>query len=137
MHVINLVVGDWSDDGHGKTSTYTYEVNIPQEDIQKYYTAGATPEQHKVINTIADDYEDTKLNDDHIKVLRELGYPVDSMEWATDNQNDDEPYITEEEFVDLYWHIVGNGLPKDVNLIYSEIEPINANINIGGYGFFY
>lgn len=137
MHVINLVVGDWSGDGHSKTSTYTFETNLTPQAVKQYYQFGATKEQHFVINTIAKDYEDTKLNEDHIRVLRELDYPVDSMEWATDNQNDDEPYITEEEFVDLYWHIVSRGNPVLCPIVYKRVDDINANINIGGYGFFY
>ncbi len=132
MYTINIVVGDWSDDGHGKTETFVFECSHSPEDVQTAHTKGITAEQHKVIDTIAEEYEDQTLTEDHIRVLEEIGFDVAHMEFRNADSEFDEPYITNDEFVNLYWHIVKRG-----NTEITHSHKIAASITIGGYGFFY
>ena len=37
MNKYKLVIGDWSDDGHGKCEDFLFEVNKPLEEIQQAY----------------------------------------------------------------------------------------------------
>ncbi len=131
MHTINIVVGDWSGDGHGKTKTYIFECSHSPKDVQVAYESGATREQHRIINTIATHYDDNVLTENHIATLKELEYDFEMLE-CFGEFSDDAKYLNTDEYVDIYWHIVKRGNPE---ITYNEIK--GRNITIGGYGFFY
>lgn len=59
--MINLVLGDDSGDGHGRTETVTIRSNIDKEEVSKAYKAGVNVTGIDVENDVANDYEDSLL----------------------------------------------------------------------------
>ena len=132
MQIVNLVLGDWSNDGHGKTEVRSFYCSHSAAEIKAAYAIAIT--NNRALKDIADDYEDAVLTDEHIDALTAISFPVDTMEWfGEDNQTDDESaYITKDEFVDLFWHLVKIG---NSEITHTHVGD-NITVNIGGYGFF-
>ena len=131
MYTVNLIVGDWSDDGHGKVTMHSFITNLTPDQVRYCHSVGATPAQHVVLDTIASDYEDTVLTPPQLEVLKQLGFPVEKLAF---NEEKEEPNITEDEYIELYWHVVSRGNPYLSPVRYTRVE--TNDITIGGYGFF-
>lgn len=126
MEVVNIIVGDWSDDGHGKTETFAIKSNITRDEIDKAYTqAIKTYPKLNAFDSICEDYEDNSIPEDLLDELKLLGYqPPKWME--------KEFRVSREEFVDIYLFIVKLGNPA------FEYSHVNHNeLTIGGYGLFW
>lgn len=69
-----IVVGDWSDDGHGKTETFIYEVDCNNKEVlfkafqRNIRTIGFDPA------SVCDEYEDYEWPEDVVSRLEELGF---------------------------------------------------------------
>lgn len=80
MGQFNVVIGDWSDDGHGKSDTFTVEVPdwFTPEIIKANYDAnvdiwGFSP------SDFASEYEDYHINSDHALMLLRAGLDEDAL----------------------------------------------------------
>lgn len=126
MAVVNLIVGDWSDDGHGKTETYAIESNIERNEITHAYNKAL--KQNPKLNDfeqLCEGYEDSSIPEEFLDELKRLGYQAPA--WM-----EKELRISRDEFVDIYLFIVKVGNPA------FEYSKVRANeINIGGYGLFW
>lgn len=126
--LINLVVGDWSNDGHGKTATFAYNVtgvSSTQEVI----------DAHKVGCEIlgieltqwggfpyCQDYEDDSFPAEIAEKLNLSDY----------NETDEEMIgLFPESFAELYTKIVQVGNP---GITFELLR--GTEIDIGGYGLF-
>ena len=119
-NVTNLVIGDWSDDGHGKTATITIKSNLTSKGIEKAFKVGAK----KIgvdITSLCEDYEDYGLPDEAIAKLKKAGYEGDEEEGFLE--------AGYESFAAIYLFTVKIG---DPSFEYKEVD--GKNINIGGYG---
>lgn len=133
--LIQLVLGDWSNDGHGKTDSVFIESNLTAQQIQDAYVAAMNKlPALKCLNTLAEDYEDSELSNDHITALREAGYPIDKFvkEYEEGYGDDCTPSVDKESYTDIYLFIVLVGNPEFKHEVVSLDD-----INIGGYGLFY
>jgi len=154
MKQMYLVLGDWSDDGHGKYEKILLEVNKSVEEVQNAYKASCkltgisfsngnedyTERARKYGEAekyqIAVEYEQADLTNETEEILIKHNCPSEILETYKE-----EPYINS--FVSLWLWFVSLSLPdikyelgKD-----SDIPNINGywdkNLNAGfGYGLF-
>ena len=155
MEQMYLVIGDWSDDGHGKYKKILLEVNKSVEEVQNAYKASCkltgisfnsgnedyTEKGREIYGEaekyqIAVEYEDADLTNETEEILVKHGCPSDILETYKE-----EPYI--DSFVSLWLWFVSLSLP-DIKYELgqdSNIPNINGywdkNLNAGfGYGLF-
>lgn len=134
-----LVVGDWSDDGHGKTEKFLIESNKPIQEVRAAYNKGCKIAGFDLTESACINYLDNTIPPDILKKL--YGVLPDFVKtwlFCADTFNADlhlsVPYDIEcaEFFADIWIQIaqLGDG---DLHLEYHhEVE----SINIGGYGVF-
>ena len=123
-HIIDLVVGDWSGDGHCQTATISIRSNLSKQELLYAYEKG---QKISGIGEICEEYEDTAVSKEVLETLFSLGVPDDLFVI----EEDDVAYISTDEYVFIYLFIAGLGTP---HFKYEFVE--NDRINIGGYGLF-
>jgi len=133
MATINLVVGDWSDDGHGRTETITINTNLTRSEVQRAYKAGVELIGVDLTKEVCRDYEDHKIDDDTWKKFREAGLTkTDVPVWEEEDFEDiSSLWVCPKSFAYLYCFIVKKG---DSSFEFKVVE--NKDLNIGGYGLF-
>lgn len=133
-NIITLVLGDWSDDGHGKTDTINIKSNLDKKDMEKAYEAGTKKLGFDFCGYVAEDYEDNKLDDEKWNKLKELGYQNEALEDEAEKYNDGEISLWTDSYTDIYLFIVKLGNDKfEFEYLVGEQNP---QIRIGGYGLF-
>src|SRR5574338_1441101 len=135
-HVITLILGDWSGDGHDKRETINIKSNLDKDAIMKAYEAGTQKLGFDFCAEVAEEYEDNKLSEEKWKKLLEMGYQDGSgLEEEAKEYNDGEISLWTDSFADIYLFIVklGNEEFKFEYLTGAQ----NPQIKIGGYGLFY
>jgi len=145
-NTISLVLGDPSDDGHGKTDTFVIKSNLDQKDIEAAYKKGSEKLGFNLINEVCEEYEDSLLPKDKIDILVKNGFTIDNLMSSSDYDREDaeEAFeddessgfnINSEYFANTYLFIVKLG-NKDFQ--YEMLKgKLNPTIDIGGYGLFY
>lgn len=78
-----IVIGDWSKDGHNQSDNFTFECNVEEADIKKAYLKAVKKsgislhDAHGRANSkaraICCDYEDNKLDDKAVELLKAIG----------------------------------------------------------------
>jgi len=154
MNKMYLVLGDWSDDGHGKSEKVLVEVNKTVEEVQNAYKDSCkltgisfngnedyteTGRHWEIANKyrIAVEYEDYKLSDAVLEVLEKFKCPKEIIE----NYNE-EAY--EGNYIPLWFWFIGLYLPDLDYKIIKEGDGIpcingywDKNLNVGfGYGLY-
>lgn len=120
--IINLVLGDWSHDGHGMTETVTIESNFGISQIQKAYKAGVKLLGVDLVKDVCEQYEESEMLAEHYEVFKDSGI-----------LDPDDSWIDSDTFAKLYLWTARMGNPE---LIYSVLPWDKASIQIGGYGLF-
>ena len=71
---IQIEIGDWSGDGHGKCQTFTFESNLPIEEVREAYFAAR--EQHPEIcpESFCAEYEDYDIPKKVRDRAKQLGF---------------------------------------------------------------
>lgn len=128
MNTINLVLGDWSHDGHGKSETVTIETNLTVKQIANAYKKGSKKIGFDLTEEVASEYEDSSLPIDVVDSLNDAGFDVEK---EVGMYNDELDSLDTDNFVKIYLFIVGVGAPS---FKYKIVH--NVDINIGGYGLF-
>lgn len=123
-NTINLVVGDWSDVGHGKTEAVTIESNLTTEELKKAYKKATKLLGFDLVEHCCEDYEDNKLSENVISKLESCGIDTTLL-----LEGDDQ--ISYETWPELYCQVCKLGNPT-----FEWIFVANDAINIGGYGLF-
>ncbi len=155
MNRMYLVLGDWSDDGHGKSEKLLIESNKTVEEIQNAYkdsckltgiSFNGDNEDYTQTNRfwvessnyrIAVEYEEPKLTSEVLEVLEKFKCPKGIIE----NYNE-EPYYRS--YIDLWDWFVKLSLPDLEFNIVKEDDGIpcingywNKNLNVSfGYGLY-
>jgi hypothetical protein len=126
-NTINLVVGDWSDDGHGKTDSYTIQTKTTRLELEKAFKKGQKIIGFNLDEDVCAEYEEYELKESEADKIREHlpNFNIDDL--------DDGCYMDSESFAILYMEIAKLGDPT----IEYEIADNENSINIGGYGLFY
>ena len=166
MNKMYLVLGDWSDDGHGKHDKVLLQSNISVNEIQNAYKASCKltgvsfndNDDYTESNRSWEDrgeyqvcveYENNTLSDTVFKVLTKFGLTKKLLNsFGTEDMmgEDDEICLYEESYVNLWIWFVKLSLPKDAVIekvdVKDEIPVINGywnkNLNVQfGYGLYY
>lgn len=126
--LLELVIGDWSDDGYGKTDKVLYRTNSNKKCIMEAYDVGTEKLGFNLVEDTCRDYEDNDLTKEQYEALKALGFSAEEEGYLKEDY--DKVSINCYEFADAYVRIVKLGNPA----IEIEIEPTNT-INL--YGLFY
>ena len=121
-YIVNLIVGDWSLDGHNQTSSVTIESNLSKSEIKEAYKAGTAIVGFDLSSKVCIEYEDYKISEEHLSKLEKCGITVEL----------DDGDLNAETFALIYLDIAKLGNPDSEFVIVSS----KAAINIGGYGLF-
>lgn len=143
--LVNLVLGDWSGDGHEKTDSVTYKVNLSETELKASFETGLSildnnkdgVKRRGYSLPICEDYEDSRLPADFLVKLKACGLdPIDYIdEWSAEDylqDPDSGASVDRNQFAKLWLDVakLGNAI-----LEYEEVQM--PHINIGGYGLFY
>ncbi len=130
---IQLVIGDWSGDGHEITRSVTAHSNIPADELKAAYDLGVKATGVDLTRDVCSDYRDSSLSAEVLAKLVAAGYAIPGMENLSGNEIfDDTQYLDPEEFAGIWLFIARKGNPElRVDLVEND-----ARINIGGYGLF-
>jgi hypothetical protein len=131
-HAVNLVVGDWSDDGHGKTETVMIMSNFDQKQIRAAYKKGVKTLGLDVAEHVCEDYEDSILSLKDYKTLSDKGFIFSKEIKKIVEKKNDEIYVDTDLFVKMYLFVVKLGEPT---FEYEIPKPLQC-VEIGGYGLF-
>ena len=146
MNKMYLVIGDWSDDGHGKFEKVLVEVNKTVEEVQNAYkdSVNLTKISFNENNSyhgfkdvkyeVCIGYEDNRLIPAVIERFKELKCPTNILENFIE-----ESYV--DTFYSLWFWFVSLSLPDLKYNVVNEIPNINGywnkNLNVGfGYGLY-
>ena len=134
IHKINLVVGDWSDDGHGKTHTESIRSNLSKQEIEDAYERGIFKLDERSITDYCKEYESSSAPMEFLNILEGHGFEVSKIEEYKESCDNDYDFclINVKEYVDIYMFICEIGNNK---LAWERVK--GDNLNIGGYGLFY
>lgn len=145
-HSINLVLGDWSADGHSLTETVTIACNLDGDQLWQAYEQGVAKLGLNVSEDVAAEYEDSTITSVAWAKLAAAGMTLEGL--YADNEYDlkaardqlaDDPTeefrmsIGPDDFVRIWLFVAKLGDPT----FEFVIEEDNKNsVNIGGYGLF-
>jgi hypothetical protein len=132
LNTINLVLGDWSGDGHEKTASIMISTNLSRQEIVDAYAAGTLIVGFDFSHEVCCEYEDHVIPHEKINKLIELGLQWDVDMFDAASSSDEECYLTHETYVLIYCFIVSLGRE---GFRYELCK--NNDIHIGGYGLFY
>ncbi len=136
MKIITMTLCDWSDDGHGKTETYTYYVNIESESeivdaqqtavlkAKKITELSLNPENY---HTIPKEVFDMML--EHFPFTNE---EKENIEYDICYKNSDLISIWRDAYMMLCIGYIRFGNP---NIIFQKVKD-NLKLNVGGYMLF-
>jgi hypothetical protein len=132
-HNVRLVLGDWSGDGHEKTSVQFFASNLRGSEIQKAYNAGTKIVGFDLSENVARKYGDNSISIENVNKLKELGCKVfdNPNEYEFDEKKGYSIWTTS--FTDIYLFICKLGNPE---FEYEFVFDPTDSINIGGYGLF-
>lgn len=119
---IELVLGDWSDDGHGKTLSTWFKTNLDQEQIEQAYQLGVIKIGVSICDDIAKEYQDSQISEEDAQKFVDAGFTYYPLG----------PNLIQEQFLELYLFTVKTGNPE-----FRYYEQKSKSINIGGYGLFW
>jgi hypothetical protein len=139
-------IGDWSKDGHNQYEVFIVESTEPNEKVQESFKIAGT--KIGIISggnhprfLIADDYEDSQLNNEHAQNLADAGVKFSDL--VFNDGTDEEPnYIIEDPsyFVDLLMRIAQTELDFEYSIVNDEVPDFNGfwgDLNMSmGYGLF-
>ena len=141
-NTINLVLGDWSDDGHGKTETIVISTNLSKEEIEKGYKAGTKKVKKDFIKNYCSEYESNSMPFKDAKLFEKHGISFVGCEtYEGEDYDPHYPYDPDAEnfiifdcsqFASIYLQIVKLGNPE---FTYEIVT--NSDIKIDGYGLFW
>lgn len=133
-HIITLVLGDWSHDGHNQSETVNIRTNLNKKEMEKAYRAGTEKLGFDFCAEVAEDYEDNSVPSEYWELLKQAGYKNEGLEKEAVKFNDGEISLWTDSFIDIYLFIVKLGNDK----FESErlLDKDNPQIKIGGYGLF-
>lgn len=124
-NIITLTCGDWSNDGHGRTSSGTIRANLCQNDIVKAYKKGAKIIGVDISSDLCKDYQDNAFPE-----KAKQKYASQGMDFS--EYDGEGGYLYPELFTKLYLFTVQVGNPEFKYEVVGDSE-----ITIGGYGLFF
>ena len=131
--LINFIIGDFSGDGHGKTDTFTLEIEHNCSDIEKRLEEN----EQKLLDEYDIDlslwfkeYEDNIISNEDVQKLNNLKINYDNT-WL--NENNELNVWDSEQYLDI-WILLMHFIDKDI-----KINKANTKAYFGsctGYGLY-
>lgn len=127
---IQIEIGDWSGDGHGKCQTFTFKSNLPAEDVREAYFTAREMYPEICPETFCDEYEDSVVPEKVRKRAKTLGF-----KFPRDPGPQDLAKFT------AWFCMLGNPnlslkLLKVDRLAFYGVDKKNRHIGFIGYGMF-
>jgi hypothetical protein len=141
-NMVNLVLGDWSHDGHSMTETVTISCNLDKKALESAYKKGTKKLGVDVDEDVASDYEDSTISFENWQKFAAAGMTLEQLfddndydvKESTEAVDNEEAFnIYHSAFVKLWLFTAKQGNPE---FEYTIEEDNSPNINIGGYGLF-
>lgn len=125
-HIIKLVTGDWSGDGHCMTSTKIFKSNVSEDELQQAYRKGVNLVGVDV-SRLCENYEDNTIPSE---TARRINDSIPNT-FEDDEFEEGGIWTNDDDFTYLWIAIAKAGNP---DIVMEEIT--GSSINIGGYGLF-
>lgn len=133
-HWFTVTIGDWSDDGHGKTDTYLINSSLSKDDMEKAYKAGCEVIGFDMVDSLCEEYEQGSIEKEAVEAFASSGLDL----LALADKWDREEYAEHgglsvrgrHLWVPMWIHICRLGASSLVAIATHD----ETNINIGGYG---
>lgn len=132
-----ITLGDWSDDGHGKTETFVIETNVPFKYIVEYYKKSV--EKYLDFSTyVCAEYGDSSINMEQIELFESIGMDMSYYKEEFDNE-DERFWVAKEDYVDLLLMFVGLSSNKKIeySIITDKLPEFVRHASMFGYGLFW
>lgn len=136
MNDIELVVGDWSKDGHNQSDNFMIKSNLNKKELEKAYKKGVKIIGFDLVKEACEQYEVTYLTNDQCTKLSNSGLSI------IDNLENGDVYTPgtdsvvhiwmPDEWVRLYLYFCKVGNPS----FEYEFNENPQSIKIGGYGLY-
>lgn len=131
---IELVVGDWSDDGHGKSDTIPLIIKVENEDDVVKALENAENlllEQYNIdLSAWFAEYEDNKINKDDVEKLVKLDVKFDKNEI---DENGNLTIWLADEFYEIWKQLIVKANP---NISIERIKLKSFWSKCSGYGLY-
>lgn len=143
MNKFKLILGDWSNDGHGQFTEHLIDTNLTKSQIEKAFTVA---KKHFKINTdkyrklelnICREYEDSSVPSSFITELVEtFGKPA--IQKILGDMDRPIIYIDKDQYVDIWIKLLKFGCDQlNFECEFKINKDYDNYIEIGGYGLFY
>lgn len=129
-NIFEINLGDWSDDGHGKTKEY--RVAVPAEFTLEMIAANYEKNCKKygiTLEHLCEDYEDNRVSLEVIQAMVKDGLDAYLLNGYDLEEDYDARIITEDYFY-ITCHMFFHGMPD--NFTWKEVK--TQGILLGGYG---
>lgn len=146
MEQVKLILGDWSNDGHGMTDVTNILVNCSGDTLEEAYEIGVQIVGFDIKDT-CHKYEDSSINAHELTLLDIHGFDLNNIEGCYKDEDDEEydedsrledVYLYKDEFVAIWLFIAGLGfkaLTGEELIVNKTVDQV-VSIKIGGYGLF-
>lgn len=130
-HWFTVTVGDWSDDGHGKTDTYLINSSLSKDDMEKKaYKAGCEVIGFDMVDTLCEGYEEGSIEKETVEAFALSGLDLLALadKWDREEYAEHGGLSVRDLWVQMWLHVCRLGASDLVAVVAA------GNINIGGYG---
>lgn len=138
---LQLVLGDWSHDGHNQTDFILLNTNLSKDEIKDAYALAIKKLGFDFTQEVCSEYEDNLLYEKHLDLLLLQGFKIGDLGLLDEyskkeavkffNKKIKTLKLYTEEYLNIYLFIIKLGNP---NFKYKIIE--DSWIDIGGYGLY-
>ena len=143
MKKFKLIIGDWSNDGHGITSTVVFNSNLTIEELRELYF-NQCQKYGRILEKIVSEYEESFITKEQFDTLKNYGY--DFYDGAEKELEDEGRfYIDEDVFIDIFIWFMKKDNPTLMLEITDDDVPTfhfygydskSRHIGFFGYGLF-
>ena len=138
MYQIRLTIGDWSDDGHGRTADFIVNSNQPVEEVREAHfkiqeTTGVD------IESICSEYEEDEIDEESVEILKDMGFQFSNSTGMGDGITNPAEmarlwvFLLQKAEPNLKLEIQNDDIP---NLHFYGLDEKGRHISSVGYGLF-
>ena len=130
-HWFTVTIGDWSDDGHGKTDTHLINSSLSKDDMEKAYKAGCEVIGFDMVDSLCEEYEQGSVEKETVEAFASSGLDLLALadKWDREEYAEHGGLSVRGLWVAMWLHVCRLGAADLVAFHIAE-----ANVNIGGYG---
>jgi hypothetical protein len=131
-----VIIGDWSKDGHNQSDHFIFNCTHPDKDIHKAYIEAVKKSQiglHRKgkerykFETILEDYEDSKITGEQMGALKAIGVDYERLDGVEQWDDEGTKYgVSPEGVAQLFLEMVRSQLP---GFEYEFVEPKPINVH--------